>query len=328
MTEFPSRRQLHGSGDQAAPHTRRRDGRGSDRANGRWVLPTAIVAGLVLVALVLGTAAWMQNHRDLPAARSIDGALDHISVQGRCGAPPVVLVDAPVVISTAKQETLSVGAGRPLAADAPVFLAVYAFSGKDGSSLTDQAQPRLITGLANQEVLGADLADLVIGKTEGSRIVVVRPIAGGGAMDATEIDVVDILPLVADGKPAAEADAAGPLSVEMTEAGPLISHQGNPPSGLTVQTLLQGSGAQVGQGDTVVIQYLIQRWSDGSTVGTTWNTGIPESIAIDKAMPGVRNALVDHKVGSRLAVTVPPEAAGGDDTLVAVVDILGIGSTQ
>ena len=34
-------------------------------------------------------------------------------------------------------------------------------------------------------------------------------------------------------------------------------------------------------------------------------------------------ALVDQRVGSRLVVTIPPELATGDDTLVAVVDVLG-----
>ena len=40
-------------------------------------------------------------------------------------------------------------------------------------------------------------------------------------------------------------------------------------------------------------------------------------------MPGIRDALVDQRVGSRLAVTIPAEMATGADTLFVVIDILG-----
>ena len=40
-------------------------------------------------------------------------------------------------------------------------------------------------------------------------------------------------------------------------------------------------------------------------------------------MKGLATALVDQKVGSRLAVTIPPDLAAGDDTLCVVIDILG-----
>ena len=40
-------------------------------------------------------------------------------------------------------------------------------------------------------------------------------------------------------------------------------------------------------------------------------------------MKGLATALVDQKVGSRLAITIPPDLAAGDDTLCVVIDILG-----
>ena len=40
-------------------------------------------------------------------------------------------------------------------------------------------------------------------------------------------------------------------------------------------------------------------------------------------MRGLQTALVDQKVGSRLAITIPPDLAAGDDTLCFVIDILG-----
>ena len=39
-------------------------------------------------------------------------------------------------------------------------------------------------------------------------------------------------------------------------------------------------------------------------------------------MPGLLQLLVDQRVGSRLAITIPPDQATGDDTLCVVIDIL------
>ena len=56
---------------------------------------------------------------------------------------------------------------------------------------------------------------------------------------------------------------------------------------------------------------------------STWETGVPEVINLGTAMKGLATALVDQKVGSRLAITIPPDLAAGDDTLCVVIDILG-----
>ena len=50
---------------------------------------------------------------------------------------------------------------------------------------------------------------------------------------------------------------------------------------------------------------------------------MPAVVNLNTAMKGLANALVDQKVGSRLAITIPPDLAAGDDTLCVVIDILG-----
>lgn len=333
MTEFPSRRQLHGKGKDASPAAlapaarsdtqpmKRRRRAGRPRLLTGLIPLLVIVAAVAVVGAVLGTAAWLQAQQRLPQVQHLEGVFDHIHVGGRPGAPPVVTVDRPIQLASSKQTTIVTGDGREVVADSPVLLGIYQFSAEDGSSLPDVNQPQLVTGLATDTDLGADLTALVVGRTEGSRLVVVRPSENG-----TQINVIDVLPLVADGVEV--EDASGPLEVEMTDAGPKITHGKTAPTGLTVQTLLEGSGAQVRSGDTVLLQYLTQRWGDDSVVGTTWGNGIPERIVIDQAMPGVRNALLDRKVGSRLAVVIPPDEATGDDTLIAVADILGTGPSE
>lgn len=296
--------------------------RGKKNFRGYFSRKNLLVLGIMalvvlLVALILGAAAWTQQNRQEPALRYVEGAFDAISVKGRTGATPVVVVDHPVSIATLKSERAVVGTGREILADSPVLLGIYSFSAENGASLSASALPQLVTGLATEDNLGAELANLVIGQTEGTRLLLLRPLSDGG----TEIDVVDVLPLVANGSPVEDSD--GPLTVEMTDAGPLISHGKEAPTSDSVQLLLQGTGGQVHSGDTVVLQYLSQRWTDGSVVSSTWGEGIPEAIEIDQAMIGLQNALIDRTIGSRLALTIPADEANGEDTLVMVVDILG-----
>ena len=47
------------------------------------------------------------------------------------------------------------------------------------------------------------------------------------------------------------------------------------------------------------------------------------ALNLKTAMKGLSETLVDQKVGSRLAITVPPDLAEWDDTLCIVIDVLG-----
>lgn len=306
MEELPSRRQFQ-TGQNTEQNTTRR------------IITVAVILTLFMLLMFGGLTLWQRNYAQ-PPVRYIEGALDCVSVEGRPGATPVVTLTKPLSLASSKNEVVVEGSGREILADSPVLLGIYAYSAQDGSSLTDTAAPRLIAGSAGETDLGEELAELVIGKNEGSRIVAVRPTAGG----ETEIDVVDILPIVADGVPV--DPGPGPLVVDMTEGGPQITHTGSPPSGTTIQTLLQGDGPQIRSGDTVVAQYFVQKWTDSSVLASTWGDGQPKIVRMDQAMTGLQNTLIDQRVGSRLALTIPPEAGTGEDTLVVVVDILGVGA--
>ena len=55
---------------------------------------------------------------------------------------------------------------------------------------------------------------------------------------------------------------------------------------------------------------------------------MPERVRLSELMPGLRPLLIDQKVGSRLAITLPPDQATGDDTLCIVIDILATTPTS
>ena len=121
-----------------------------------------------------------------------------------------------------------------------------------------------------------------------------------------------------------EAEASnGPLTVNIVPEGPIITHGTTVPDRVTTQTLIKGDGIQVHESDRVVAQFTAVGWNDGVVRVSTWETGVPQVINLGKAMRGLQTALVDQKVGSRLAITIPPDLAAGDDTLCFVIDILG-----
>lgn len=242
------------------------------------------------------------------------GLTDLVEVEGNPGATPVVSVPEPLRVATRKWDSVQVGHGRELVSGTPVLASVHRFSGRTGESLGDGA---FLVGHLNDDVLSPDFCQLVEGQREGARLLVAEPRAGADP----ELIVVDILPTVATGK--AEDNQSGPLTVEMTDYGPIVTHAEDLPSGLTVQTLLRGSGPQLRSGDLVVTQHLVAEWSSGTVISSTWGDGLPTIHGLDDLWPGLRDALLDQRVGSRLAVTVPVAEATGQDTIVAVIDILG-----
>lgn len=308
----------------AASHSRRARRR---RRGPRWWV---FLVGLLLVALVAGGVLVVWHVRgeggaDQQSLGQSGSSLDNIQVSGRQGQTPVVTVTGSLHVVDAKFRTLVEGTGRTITEDSPVVLSITAFDGATGTILSTSG-PEIRVSKATTQALGDQLAQAVIGATEGSRLVFLRAIdpsqQASGATSDLEIDVVDVLSSVADGTVVA-SPSPGPLTVTLADDGPVITHTGSAPSELTTQVLLQGSGAQVASGDEVVAQYIVTDWSSGDVRSSTWSSGMPELITLDTAMAGLRDALIDQRVGSRIAVTIPPDQAEGDDTLCVVVDILG-----
>lgn len=290
----------------------------AQKATGRhwaWALGV-FVTSLAVVAAVLfgGHFLWQAGMHPVEA---VEGPMDSVSVTGRQGSQPVLSLDRPVDVYSAKLRVEKRGDGRTITEDSPVLVALTAFDGKTGANLNPDGAANLLLASASQTDLGELLSSLLIGSTEGSRLVVARPLEDG----STEIDVVDVLYTIAKGE--VNPDSSGPLAVSFSDDGPVVSRGAEPPSDLVVQVLNTGTGAQVAATDVVVVQYLAGTWADGRIVGSTWAAGAPVMIDLESSMPGVRDALVDQRVGSRLAVTIPAEMATGEDNLFVVVDILG-----
>ncbi|HEY8302186.1 MAG TPA: FKBP-type peptidyl-prolyl cis-trans isomerase [Jatrophihabitans sp.] len=123
-------------------------------------------------------------------------------------------------------------------------------------------------------------------------------------------------------------------------AAPRLSIPAKPaPAALTQQTLVQGSGAPVVKGDTLIANYLGQTWAPkagkSSVFDSSFQRGSPAAFVIGTGavIPGWDKTLVGKKLGSRMLLTVPPTdgygpkgqpnaGISGTDTLVFVVDLV------
>ncbi|MFB9962989.1 FKBP-type peptidyl-prolyl cis-trans isomerase [Sinosporangium siamense] len=109
------------------------------------------------------------------------------------------------------------------------------------------------------------------------------------------------------------------------------------PKELISKTVIEGDGAKVEKGQTIMVQYTGKIWGTDREFDSSWaKGGAPVSfpIGVGQVIKGWDQSLVGAKAGSRLLVSIPPDLGygkqgqpqaniKGTDTLVFVVDVLG-----
>ena len=111
---------------------------------------------------------------------------------------------------------------------------------------------------------------------------------------------------------------------------------GPPPTGLVVEDLSVGDGAEATAGQTCSMQYVGHAWSTKQQFDASWDRGQPFTFQLGAGMVigGWDQGVAGMRVGGRRKLTIPPElgygarGAGrdikGGETLVFVVDLLGV----
>ncbi|MBE1536227.1 FKBP-type peptidyl-prolyl cis-trans isomerase [Actinomadura algeriensis] len=112
---------------------------------------------------------------------------------------------------------------------------------------------------------------------------------------------------------------------------------GGPDDSLAVETLEEGDGVEARKGDLVVADYVGYRWNDDERklVASSYAEGEPGVFPTGTVVPGLAEALVGSRPGSRVVARIPPEKAFGEkgdtrhrvgpgDTLVYVLDVRGV----
>jgi FKBP-type peptidyl-prolyl cis-trans isomerase len=190
------------------------------------------------------------------------------------------------------------------------------------------------------------------GQRVGSRVVTVVPPKegyGSNGYPALRITGADSLVYVLDvvGSYPKTASARGTQRPQRDPRLPRVSAvQGRapdvtipavaPPRSLQVRTVIEGTGAKVGGGQVLALQYAGLLWRGGRVFDSSWRTGrvYATTIGTGQVVKGWDQGLVGQRVGSRVLLVVPPKWAygakglkqvgiKGTDTLVFIVDILG-----
>lgn len=107
-----------------------------------------------------------------------------------------------------------------------------------------------------------------------------------------------------------------------------------PPAELKTKDLVEGDGETVQAGATVTVFYKGVSWkNDGQVFDGNFGAD-PVTFPLNQVIPGWRDGLVGQKVNGRRLLVIPPDQAYGDqaippaiaanDTLVFVVDVVGV----
>ncbi|WP_202637794.1 FKBP-type peptidyl-prolyl cis-trans isomerase [Bailinhaonella thermotolerans] len=192
----------------------------------------------------------------------------------------------------------------------------------------------------------------VTGQRVGSRVLAAVPPRDaygpnppkGLGPDEETVYVVDIL----DRRDPEQA-AQGEVTRESVPGVQIVSRPGarpwfrpakgaKPPRRTVARTLIRGRGPAVAKGATVAVHYEGRLWRDGDSFDATWTRdGGPRPalvpIGSGKALPAWDRHLEGARVGSRIALVVPPEDGYGKaglpgqgvrptDTMIFLVDVL------
>jgi peptidylprolyl isomerase len=110
-----------------------------------------------------------------------------------------------------------------------------------------------------------------------------------------------------------------------------------PPADLVIEDLVVGDGPEVQPGQTVNVHYVGVAWSTRQQFDASWDRDDIFSFGLGQGqvIAGWDEGLAGMKVGGRRRITIPPHkgygkaGAGGvikgGETLVFIVDLLGIG---
>ena len=110
---------------------------------------------------------------------------------------------------------------------------------------------------------------------------------------------------------------------------------GPPPEGLQVVDLVEGDGEQAPAGCTVTVHYVGVSWTnEGREFDASWDRGQTISFGLQQVVAGWTQGIPGMRVGGRRLLVIPPELGYGrrsptpaiapDDTLVFVIDLLGV----
>jgi peptidylprolyl isomerase len=300
------------------------------------------------VVLALGLSSCGDDEGDAATE-----AFSQVTIEGDPGTAPEVTFDGKLEVDELTTDVLAEGDGEEVEAGDSVLTHIWmgnGFTQEKAISTWDSEKPELVT--VDEKTLSKVFLEGIEGQTIGSRVAVAAPAEdafgaqgnpqlGIGNKD-TVLVVVDLLSSVLDEPTGAEgkAPAWAPPIVEKdgTPTGFDFAKAPKPDGKLRSAALVEGEGATVEKGQTIVVNYLGQVYGGKKPFDESYSKGQPTSFAIGTGavIKGWDQTLVGATVGSRVVMAIPPKLGYGEqgnsgagikgtDTLYFVVDILAAG---
>ena len=318
----------------------------------RRLVALTIVPFLLFGAAACGDESGSQGS----ASSSVDMGepIKGLEVSGEFGKQPKVTVDAPLKVDEAQSEVLTLGEGNEVVEGSPASLHLLVVNGTTGKTTVgtyEQGKP--VTGNMAEGEIFPSVLDAVVGKPVGSRIAIASPPAeafgaqgaqqyGIGAQDDV-VFVVDIMSVPLDGPEGEKADVPEDLPSPVVDSEGDVSKftfdnaPAKPSDELQVVPLIEGEGEPVQAGDSVTFDYLGQVYGTETIFDESYTTA-PRTFTVGEGslIKAWDEGMVGVKAGSRVMIIAPPEYGYGEngnpqakikgtDTLVFVVDVLGVG---
>ena len=305
------------------------------------ILSAGLLAGLSACASTTATL----TEGDCAPATAAGSSSESVTATGD---PGNLTVDfpTPVFAKHVERSVLEPGSGAS-AEKGSVVLASYTGAKGTGDGQS-KPQPLLATLSDDNPALPKEITDTLLCSRAGERLAVVLPAkqedgsnAEDGSANVYVFDIISVYSGRASGSNE-PAEAGFPSVVTAPDGRPGLTFASGPtPTELRSTTLIKGSGDEVAEGDTLIVQKTGVVWGADSTFESTWTDGAPATISLSSdatpdqsgVVPGLRSSLIGKTVGSQVLVVVPPADGFGDagssqpsvppgSTVVYVVDIL------
>ena len=320
-----------------------------------------LVASLLVLG---GCAADSEALPEGPVDPLVDGCapsgstVESIGVSTDQDQAPQLDYQAPLAVTTTERMVVVEGAGEIVDNLDQVLISYALYDGGSGNLLgfigyDEQFPVAFPVDLAAPYLEG--ISYTLLCTTVGSRVVGVIPASQAyGEEGAPQFGLEAGSPVifVADVQ-SIQPPPAPPLArltgvvKEAPESFPVVTYDVTGEPTVTVETdgvsrdyqmfrVIDGGGQEVYGGARIVVHYQGVNLNTGLVFDSSWQRGEPAEFSTSAVIPGFRDGLVGQKVGSRVLIVVPPALGygpiggtedgriGADDTILFVVDILGV----
>ena len=260
------------------------------------------------------------------------------------GEAPSIDFETPIKVEGNETQVLEEGDGEEIDPGDTLMVQMSIYGGGDKSELGESYSQRAGQVLSFDDDLKErvpELYEAMEGMKVGGVVAYSSDATAGQSGtegdDSTAVEVyeiVDEIPSGIDGEMKDSPDGL-PTVTEDDNGDPAIAApEGEAPEEVTSEYLIEGDGEEVGEGDTVVADYVGVRWDDGEVFDSSYESGSPAALPLETMIPGWAEALEGKKTGSRVIMSIPAEKAYGtaeelgEDSeypagdLVFVVDLL------